>query len=155
MNNNDVLHSILQTLKLDAQQMSAIFALNHHTVSPANLSGLIKGPAEAGYLECSDLQLGQFLDGLISYRRGQKDNLQQPSSNEATALNNNIIVKKLRIAFDLKEDDLIELMSLTDYEISKSELSAIFRKPGNKHYRACSEEFLTAFLEALSLKQWS
>ena len=96
-----------------------------------------------------------FLNGLITYRRGKIDDKPAQSKPIFPPLSNNVIFKKLRIAFDLKEDELIELMSLADYEISKNELSAIFRKPGHKHYRECSDDFLMGFLIGLTFRQWN
>ncbi len=154
MNNNDVLRSIAQVLQLDHAGLANIFNIAHHPADPPTLSGLVMKHDEPGYVQCSDRQLEHFLDGLISLRRGQKDGKQTAAQPDTLQLDNNIILKKLRIAFDLREDDLIELMSMTDYGISKSELSSIFRKPGNKHYRACSDDFLMAFLVALSFRQW-
>ena len=154
MNNNDVLRSIQQVLQLDESTLANIFNLSRHPVDQETLSGLLKEYTDAGYIQCTDQQLEQFLDGLISHRRGQKDSKQPDPKVNSPALDNNLILKKLRIAFDLQEDDLIELLSMTDYDISKSELSAVFRKPGNKHYRNCSDDFLMAFLVGLTYRQW-
>ena len=62
-------------------------------------------------------------------------------------MTNNEIIKKLRIALDLKEADLIEIFELADYEIKKSELSGIFRKEGHKNYKQCSDQLLNLFLD--------
>jgi len=62
-------------------------------------------------------------------------------------MTNNEIIKKLRIALDLKELDMIEIFEHADYEIKKSELSGIFRKEGHKNYKECSDQLLTNFLD--------
>ncbi len=61
-------------------------------------------------------------------------------------MTNNEIIKKLRIALDLKELDMIEIFKLSGYELKKYELSGIFRKEGNKNYRECSDLLLNHFL---------
>lgn len=61
-------------------------------------------------------------------------------------MNNNEIIKKLRIALDLKELDMIGIFGLSGYEITKSELSGIFRKEGAKNYKECSDLVLNNFL---------
>jgi len=61
-------------------------------------------------------------------------------------MTNNEIIKKLRIALDLKELDMIEIFELSGYEINKSELSGIFRKEGHKNYKECSDLVLNHFL---------
>ena len=53
---------------------------------------------------------------------------------------------------DLKAEDIIDIMGLTDVNISKHELSAFFRKPDNRHYRACKDQVLRNFLKGLQLK---
>lgn len=62
-------------------------------------------------------------------------------------MTNNDILKKLRIALDLKEADMADIFKLVDYEINKYELSGFFRKEGHKNYKACSDELLTLFLD--------
>ncbi|MCF6217399.1 MAG: DUF1456 family protein [Gammaproteobacteria bacterium] len=61
-------------------------------------------------------------------------------------MTNNEIIKKLRIALDLKEIDMIEIFEMSGYEIKKSELSGIFRKEGHKNYKVCSDLLLNHFL---------
>ncbi len=61
-------------------------------------------------------------------------------------MTNNEIIKKLRIALDLKELDMIGILGLSGYEITKSELSGIFRKEGHKNYKECSDLVLNHFL---------
>jgi len=69
-------------------------------------------------------------------------------------MTNNEIIKKLRIALDLKELDMIEIFELSGYEISKSELSGIFRKEGHKNYKECSDLVLNHFLNGyITLKR--
>jgi len=62
-------------------------------------------------------------------------------------MTNNEIIKKLRIALDLKELDMIKIFELSSYEIKKSELSGIFRKEGHKNYKTCSDLVLNHFLD--------
>lgn len=153
--NNDVLRSIRHVLDLSDATIVDIFKLAEHKIDQASISNFLKEEDETGYLNCTDNLLILFLDGLISKRRGKSE--QNPLQPKAILppLTNNLIFKKLRIAFDLKEDDLIELMSLADYEVNKNELSAIFRKPGHKHYRECNDEFLMGFLIGLTFRQWN
>ena len=86
---------------------------------------------------------------MINQRRGKKEGAQpKPEQN----LNNNIIFRKLKIALDLKAEDILEILSLTDVRISKHELSAFFRKPGHKHYRDCQDQILRNFLNGMQIK---
>jgi uncharacterized protein YehS (DUF1456 family) len=94
--------------------------------------------------------LSFFLDGLIVQRRGRRESAEAPKPD--ASLNNNAILKKLRIALDLKEEDMLTLMKLAGVTISKSELSALFRNKGHKHYKECGDQFLRNFLQGLTIR---
>jgi uncharacterized protein YehS (DUF1456 family) len=81
--------------------------------------------------------------------RGKKDG---PQPEPEDKLNNNIIFKKLKIALNLKAEDILRVMALVDFKISKHELSAFFRKKGHKHYRECQEQILRNFLHGIQVE---
>ena len=64
-------------------------------------------------------------------------------------MTNNDILKKLRVALQLKDDDIIHILSLKDFKISKSELGAIFRKEGHPKYMEAGDQILRNFLNGL------
>jgi uncharacterized protein YehS (DUF1456 family) len=64
-------------------------------------------------------------------------------------LTNNDILKKLRIALELKDDDIIHILKLADFTVTKSELSALFRKDDHPNYVACGDQLLRNFLQGL------
>ena len=68
------------------------------------------------------------------------------------AMNNNDIMKKLRIALELKDTDIIEILKLADFEITKSELSAIFRNADHRNYKECGDQILRNFLNGLIIR---
>lgn len=65
------------------------------------------------------------------------------------ALSNNDIIKKLRVALKLRDTDIIDILKLVDYEISKTELSAFFRAEDHPHYRPLKDQILRNFLNGL------
>lgn len=65
------------------------------------------------------------------------------------ALTNNDILKKLRVALELKDEDIIHILKLSDFEITKSELSALFRKEDHPNYKPCGDQLLRNFLNGL------
>lgn len=65
------------------------------------------------------------------------------------ALSNNDIMKKLRVALKLRDEDIVHICSLVDFKISKSELGAIFRKENHPKYMECGDQFLRNFLNGL------
>ncbi len=67
-------------------------------------------------------------------------------------MTNNDILKKLRIALELKDTDIIEIMKLAGFEITKPELSALFRSPDHRNYKECGDQILRNFLNGLIIR---
>lgn len=77
-------------------------------------------------------------------------------------MNNNDILRRIRYVFDFgdskmiaifgKAEDVLGILELAEFRISKHELSAFFRKPGHKHYRECKDQILRNFLQGMQLK---
>lgn len=64
-------------------------------------------------------------------------------------MTNNDILKKLRVALQLRDDDIVSILELVDFRISKSELGAFFRKEGHPKYKECGDQILRNFLNGL------
>ena len=64
-------------------------------------------------------------------------------------LTNNDILKKLRVALKMRDDDIVEVLSLVDFKISKSELGAFFRSEDHPKYMDCQDQILRNFLNGL------
>jgi len=67
-------------------------------------------------------------------------------------MTNNDILKKLRIALSLKDFEILEILKLSGFEMTKSELSAIFRKEDHPNYKECGDQVLRKFLNGLITK---
>ena len=148
MNSNDVLRRIRYTFSFDDSKMIAVFGLGGLEVTRAQVSDWLKKEEDPDYQTCSDQQLATFLNGLIIDKRGRKEG---PQPVPETTLSNNIIFRKLKIALNLQADDVLKLINQTDFRLSKHELSAFFRKPGNRHYRECKDQVLRNFLKGMQL----
>lgn len=149
MTNNDVLRRIRYIFDYSDSKMMAIFGLAHLDVNRAQLSDWLKKEDDPAYRNCTDMQLAIFLNGLIIDRRGQKEG---PQPEPEKRLTNNIIFRKLKIALDLKAEEVLEILGLANVQISKHELSAFFRKPDHKHFRPCKDQVLRNFLKGMQLK---
>jgi len=147
--NNDILRRIRYTFDFDDSTMIAIFGLAGYQVTREQISAWLKKDDDPAYQRCGDTHLAIFLNGLINYKRGKKEG---PQPEPEQRLTNNIIFRKLRIALNLKAEDILEIMDLAGLHISKHELSAFFRKPGHKHYRECKDQILRNFLKGMQLK---
>ncbi len=149
MNNNDILRRVRYTFDFDDAKMMAIFALADHEVSRGQVSDWLKKDDDPAYKACSDTQLAIFLNGLINDKRGKKDG---PQPEPEQRLNNNIVFMKLKIALNLKAEEVLALLALGGLSISKHELSAFFRRPNHKHYRECKDQVLRYFMKGMQLK---
>ncbi|MBT5483206.1 MAG: DUF1456 family protein [Gammaproteobacteria bacterium] len=149
MTNNDCLRRIRYILNLDDSAMMKIFSLADYQITREQVCAMLKKEDDPEYENCKDILFATFLNGLIIDKRGKREG-DQPEPEKR--LNNNIIFRKLRIAFDLKSEDILALLALSDLTISKHELSAFFRKPGTKQFRECKDQILRNFLSALQKK---
>jgi len=61
-------------------------------------------------------------------------------------------MKKLRVALKLKDTDIIDILKLADFEMTPSELSAIFRREDHPNYMACGDQILRRFLDGLIIR---
>jgi len=146
MTNNDILRRIRYTFDFNDSKMIAIFGSADHLVTRAQISDWLKKDDDPAYQVCSDRYLAIFLNGLINDRRGRKEG-SQPEPEKL--LTNNIILK---IALNLKAEDVLEILKLADVDISKHELSAFFRRSNHKHYRKCKDQILRNFFKGMQLK---
>jgi uncharacterized protein YehS (DUF1456 family) len=64
-------------------------------------------------------------------------------------MTNNDILKKLRVALMLRDDEIVDILKLVDFRISKSEIGAFCRKEGHPKYKPCGDQVLRNFLNAL------
>ena len=149
MTNNDIMRRIRYILNLNDSKMMALCGRDGVVMSRDTISDWLKQEDDPDYKACSDLQMSIFLNALIDDRRGKREGVQADPEKRLT---NNMIFMKLKIAFNLKAEDILELLSQSDMSISKHELSALFRKPGHKHYRECKDQILRNFLKGLQLK---
>jgi uncharacterized protein YehS (DUF1456 family) len=152
MNNNDILRRLRYALDISNPTMIEIFQLSGCSIEQPTLIKLLKKEEEEEFIACSNPLMSLFLDGLIIHKRGRRESATGEAPKPDASLNNNAILKKLRIALDLKEDDMIAVMGLAGIKISKSELSALFRNKGHKHFKECGDQFLRNFLQGLTIR---
>jgi len=147
--NNDILRRIRYIFDFDDAGVINIFSLADLNVTRDEISGWLKKDDDPAIRNLSDKQLAIFLNGLINLKRGKKEGDQHSPENN---LSNNIIFRKLKIALDLKAEEVLGILELSGFHLSNHELSAFFRKKGHKHYRECKDQVLRNFLQGLQLK---
>jgi uncharacterized protein YehS (DUF1456 family) len=149
MTNNDVIRRLRYAFSLNDDKMMKLFALSGLNASREQISNWLKKDENPSFEKILDVELSAFLNGFIIYKRGKKDG-EKPINEKK--LNNNIILRKLKIALNLKDTDMLEIFDLADMRVSKSELSAFFRKPTQNQYKICKDQFLRNFIHGLQLK---
>ncbi|APG28135.1 hypothetical protein A7E78_09940 [Syntrophotalea acetylenivorans] len=149
MTNNDIMRRIRYIFDFNDSKMMDLFAAAGQQVTREQVSAWLKREEDPGYEKCRDRQLAIFLNGLIIDKRGKREG---PQPEPERRLNNNIIFMKLKIALNLKAEEVLEVLRLAEFCISKHELSAFFRRPGHKQYRDCQDQILRNFLKGMQLK---
>ncbi|WP_313572320.1 DUF1456 family protein [Pantoea piersonii] len=149
MTNNDILRSVRFMLDLSDAKVVEIFALTDCEVALSDVQAWLKKEDDAAYKALPDVLMGYFLNGLIFFRRGKGEDAPAPSIERR--MNNNIFMKKLRIAFDLKTSDIPAVLAKANFSVSQAEIGAIFRKPDHKNYRECGDQIMRNFLKGLTL----
>jgi uncharacterized protein YehS (DUF1456 family) len=149
MKNNDILRRLRYAFDFGDDKMIELFAKGGMVVTRAVVSDYLKKDDDETHKPLNDRIFAMFLNGFISNFRGAKEG---PVPEPEKSLNNNTIFRKLKIALNLKEEDILAIYDLVEMRISKHELSAFFRNPSQPQYRECKDQFLRNFLDGLQAK---
>lgn len=146
MNNKELLKEIVETLKISDEEVVEILKLGEVTDEIA-IDGV--------FVKCNNETFEGFLNGFIIYKRGPKE--EKPGAKKKAPLPikvrksvNNVVFKKLKIAFALTNEDLVEIYEKANVRMTKNDLTTYFRKEGHRHYRALDDRYLRVFLEGVS-----
>lgn len=149
MNNNDIIRKIRYIFDYNDSTMMNIFKSSGKEISIEQLSNWLKKDEDEDFVGIYDKDLASFLNGFINEKRGKKEG-EQPKPEKT--LTNNIILRKLKIALNLQSDDMLNILKLAGLTFGKHELTAFFRKPSQRQYRMCKDQFLRNFLYGMELK---
>ena len=151
MNNNDVLRRLRFALDLSDEEVRRLCRLASLEVELPELWSYLIREGDPGFEPCPDAVIDAMLDGYILHRRGPRDPA-APARSGPVHLDNNNILRKLRIALELKEPDMLSILQQGGMDVSPSELGALFRNKNNSHYRACGDQLLRNFLKGLTVR---
>ncbi len=150
MTNNDHLRSIRFILNVDEAKLAEILKLRGFVLPVEDFESFLLNEEDDDYLQCGDEIMSAFLDGLIYFKRGKDES--RPTPDLEIPIDNNVVLKKLKVAFALKEEDMHKVLSLANFKVSRPELSALLRKKGHENYRECGDQFLRNFYKGLAVK---
>ncbi len=151
MHCNHILRRLVKSLTWSVADLQSIFALSDIELTEAEIAKLLKTDYEPGFETMPDYVLIKFLDALIESKRGKREGSPQAEVSKRAKISNNEVLKKLRIAFNLQEQQLREVFKCVTIELTKSDLSALFRKPEQAAFKACDDELLLDFIDGLGL----
>lgn len=151
MVSNDILRSVRYILKMNNNDLVRIFALGEVEVTAEQLAPWLRKEDEEGFVRCPDILLSRFLNGLVYEKRGRDESA--PALAVERRINNNIMLKKLRIAFSLKTDDILTILTQQQFRIGMAEITAMMRAPEHKNFRECGDQFLRYFLRGLAVRE--
>ena len=148
MDNNTILRRMRYVFDYSDNEMISLFSLGGKEVSRSVVSNWLKKEDDDQFDKINDKELATFLNGFITHKRGIKEG---PKPVPEKTLTNNLILRKLKIALNLRDEDMLEILYAADLHISKHELSAFFRKPGQRQYRECKDQVLRNFIYGMQL----
>lgn len=151
--------------------MIEIFNLGGITVSKEELIRMLLNPKKDGDFEmkedgfipdkdmkkCNNFILESFFNGFIIFKRGKQDNKSLESEKQEFMIKdnktvNNVILKKIKIALSLTSEDMLDIFRISGITLSKSELSAVLRREGQRNYKECGDRYVRNFLKGLAIK---
>ncbi|MGV2620882.1 UNVERIFIED_CONTAM: DUF1456 family protein [Halobacillus marinus] len=169
MDNNDILIRLRYALDIRDMDMVEIFKLGGVELTKEDVRKVLSKPEEEYeeyddeayedevHIKCTNSMLESFLNGLITFERGpqlSKDGT--PVKPDRSIKNyssvNNVMLKKVKIALKLTNEDVIDIIGLAGVTITKGELSALLRKEGHKNYKPCGDKYARNFLKGLAIK---
>lgn len=149
MNNNDVLKRLRYTFNFSDQQMISLFEEAGKTVNRSEVSNWLKPEKDEEFKTLYDKDLAYFLNGFIMLKRGKDPNREMKAESK---MNNNLVLRKLKIALSYKDTDMLEILDLADFRMGKGELNNFFRAPSHPKFMKCKDQILRNFLMGLQLK---
>lgn len=147
MTKNDILRRLRYALQINDERVAQLISVTGGEVSAKQVSAWMAREEEPGFTELPDAVLCSFLDGLIIEKRGPRSDGSTPAPLEF--LSNNEVLKKLRIALELRDEEMNAVFEEVEFVVTKPELSSFFRKEGHRNYRKCPEQVLRKFIQGL------
>lgn len=147
MQSNEILRRIRDALTLDEARIAGIFAKGGLEADPSTVASWFAEPEASEHASCSDSALLAFLEGLIVELRGPGGrDPSAPIAVPAGGIDNGDVLKKLRIALDLRHSDVVATLSRSGVNPTKSDIAAWFRGKEHPLYKRCSDAVLRALL---------
>ena len=150
MRNDDIIKSIRYILDISDKQIADILKLANYKPTRSEVDFIFDETWDKKEKPDTTHELtAYFLDGVIYHRRGKSD--KHPPRPISVPVTNNDVLKKLKVAFALKEEDVVKLIRKGGHNVTPSEVNALFRKPNHRNFQLCGDQILRYFLKGLAL----
>ncbi|MEX0945247.1 MAG: DUF1456 family protein [Balneolaceae bacterium] len=153
MRHDVVIKSIRYMLNISNAKIAEILLLGGYKPTREDLELIFLDVDEDAEEEKEDIShelMAHFLDGLIYFKRGKSD--KHPPRPIEIPVTNNDVLKKMRVAFKLREEQILNILKSAGFEVASAELSALFRDKNHRNYRPCGDQLLRYFLRGLTTK---
>jgi uncharacterized protein YehS (DUF1456 family) len=150
VDNNDVLRRLRYALQLDDAAAAKLVVLGGESATAELAARWRLQDSAAEFITCDDTVLRALLAGLITDRRGARAAPTVGQSSPAVTLDNNLILKQLKIALSMRTQDIQQAVQAGGGSHSDSEIGALLRKFGSRNYRRCGDQVLRQFLSGLA-----
>jgi len=151
MTNNDILRRLRYALEFKDVTVAKCFRNCGAKTNLDEVGNWLRREDHPSFAALSDVMLCRFLDGLVIEKRGHRPDGGIPEPR--AFLSNNEILKKLRIALGLRDEEMIAVFKREEFVVTKAELGSFFRREGQRNYAKCPEQVLRKFLQGLGKKE--
>ena len=147
MPHNSNLKKLVYIFELEPQHVLEVLQIVKPHMNLDEVEAYLSEPSSTIFQNFDHENMRAFLDGLIISSRGEND--RGVPSPDPSPLSNNAILKKIRIALNLLEEDVYEIFEHGNLALNNSEYKAIFRSEQHKNFKPCSDQMLKSFFEGL------
>ncbi len=147
---NEPIRAIRYAFAMKNNEVRELVAAGGGDLSQPDALAILKKEDDEGFLEAAPELVHQFLDGLILKKRGPSD---RPAPKiDTSKISNNMILRKIRIAFEMRDTDVLATLRKTGFNMSKAELGAMSRRKGHPQYMECGDQFLRNFFRGFVIE---
>lgn len=147
MNSNLVLKRVSELSNLTNRQIANVFKKANKKLTSAEVDLWLIPDDSPNHQKLSDEDLSIFLNGLIIHLRGPREDGSIPEPDKK--LDNNMIFKKLKIAFEVQTAEIPTMFRSINRRITKNEVASFLRGSQHAQYREMKDQYLRNFLSAL------
>ncbi|MFK7890232.1 MAG: DUF1456 family protein [Granulosicoccus sp.] len=167
MNTNDLNRRLRYALSLDDKSVQELLGLGNYAADITQISAWRKQPEDDNFEECPGQAIDALLEGLIVKNRGPSPTAavtaaesegaslanREAESRRFPEIDNNTLLKQLKIALSLRTDEVQQLIHEGGGKLGKSEVNALFRRPSARNFRRCGDQVLRWFLAGLAARR--